>query len=151
MTQSMFDSEVFTKMAIARLAKAMKKIEEAGEATVQDMVTVGKEQARILVPKGRTGWLYRTIQGKVIKKGSGSEGIIFLKPAYLPNDGNHRRKYNGQNWKYVKFNLARWMHESPRARAHFKKGDPQFLYTTKRILNAKKGSMTRNGFGNLKL
>lgn len=61
-----FSAKVYTQRAQARLAKFQKEIEKAGQATVQDLVNVGKEQARVLVPKGKTGWLYSTIQGKVL-------------------------------------------------------------------------------------
>src|SRR6056297_989064 len=143
----MFRAEVFTRMAIARLAKAEKKIKVAGEATVGDLVNVGKETARILVPKGKKGWLYKSIQGRVIK-GKTPRGIIFLSPQYLPNDGEHRRKYTGQNWKYVRFNIAKWMHTSQRALSHFNKSSKElrFMYTTRAELEKRKGGIAGDRF-----
>ena len=146
-----FNAKLHTQLVHARLTKLKKRIETRGSATTSDLVSMGKETARILVPKGTTGWLYRTIQGKVIRKGVNSKGVIFLSPSIVPNDGVHRRRYNGQQWKYPSFNLARWMHESPRALARVRSGDPRFMYKTEEVLRGKKGDVLRRNFRNITL
>ena len=144
-----FIATVYTRMAEARLAKTQKKIERQGGATVQDMVTAGKEKARVLVPKGTTGWLYGSIKGRVEETSDGTRGIIFLEPYIVPNDGIHR----GANpkGKYTNFSLSRWSHTSPRAKSWFHKGEADFMYQTRDYLNSKKKGMAKGRFKTIKL
>jgi len=118
-------------MANARLAKAIKKIVRYAGATTQDMVTIGKEFARIRVPKGKNMWLYKSIKGKTKLVADGNEGIIELNPSIVPKDGIHRGKKGGN---YPNFNLARWSHTSAKATKHFKSGSPKFMYETRDFL-----------------
>jgi len=139
-----FSAKVYTQRAQARLVKFQKQIEKAGQQTVQDLVNIGKEQARVLVPKGKTGWLYKSIRGKVLG-GPNPRGQIFLDPKILPVDGVHRYSEG----KYPQFNLSRWMHTSPRAQHHFRSGDSQFMYTTGRILNERKKKIAEGNYNKL--
>jgi hypothetical protein len=145
-----FRANVYTQRAIARLAKAEKKIIKQGYTSTQDLVTVGKEFARATVPKGKTGWLYNSIKGRTTVNNAGPKGEIYLSPVILPNDGVHRKKYTGQNWKYVRFNLARWMHTSPRAKSHFRSGDAQFMYSTRDYLKGAGVKRVRKDFEKLR-
>lgn len=158
-----FKMTVNHRMAMARLAKAEKAIEKAGHQTVADLVKIGKEKARSLVPRGDTGWLAGTIKGEQTK-GARPYAKIYLNPLsgakrHLPNSG----KYPGS-----KFKLAEWMHatkgrlQSPNKyllavtkgrRGHagdqlIRNGDPQFMFSTKKYLNSKKGTIAKNNFGN---
>jgi len=142
----MIKMHVKTSAAIARLRKTEKKIEKAGEATLTDLKNIGKDTAKALVPKGPTGWLYSTIEGKTIFGGKNPRAEIFLKPAIVPNDGIHRGIAKGKGWKYPRFNLARWMHESSNAKNHIRSGDPQFMYTTAEIMGARLGKVIEKNF-----
>jgi hypothetical protein len=123
-------AEVYTTAAIARLRKAEQKIMRTGEVSTQELVNMGKDFARAIVPKGSTRWLYNTIKGRVLKENNGSKGEIFLSPSIVPIDGVHRWSAG----RYPQFNLARWSHTSPRAVSHFTNGDPKFMDTTREYL-----------------
>ena len=139
----------FRRAAYARIQKWEKRIQKAGQASLRDLVNLGKDIARSIVPRGTTGWLYRSIKGKIVN-GKNPRGAIYLSPQILPNDGIHRRKYTGnKKWKYVNFNLARWMHTSPRAQSHFKgrsEKEVKFMYTTYDRLRQRAGSIGSKNF-----
>lgn len=150
-----FTAKIYTQRAQARLRKFERAIEDAGKQTVQDLVNVGKEHARILVPKGSTGWLYKTIKGKVIG-GNKPQGQVYLEPQILPD--NQRLFPNST--KYPQFNLAKWMHltkgkfrtKNPfgmPGKQHIKTGDPQFMYTTAKILNSRKKVIATGNFNKI--
>lgn len=143
-----FNVKVNTQLAQARLAKFQKAIDKAGQATVQQLVNMGKEQARVLVPKGKTGWLYNTIQGQVLG-GPDPKGKIFLNPKIVPVDGVHRRSKGN----YPNFNLARWMHTSSNASSHFRRPDREirFMDTTRDILNQKKKGIATGNYKGIKV
>ena len=141
-----FKATVYTQRAQARLSKFQKGVEKAGKQTVQDLVNIGKAQAQVLVPKGKTGWLYKSIQGRVLG-GQKPVGMIYLQPKIVPVDGVHRRSKGN----YPNFNLARWMHTSPRALSHFKRPEREvrFMDTTRDILNSRKKTVASNNFNRI--
>lgn len=143
-------AKVITQRATARLAKFEKAVERAGKATVKDLINIGKAKAQQIVPKGPTGWLYKSIQGKELG-GPKASGMIYLTPKIVPNDGIHRGiPGKGSNWKYLNnFNLARWMHTSPRAVSHITSGDPHFMYTTKAYLEGRKMTVAAGNFNRI--
>lgn len=148
--------DVRTQLARARLRKFGKAVEKAGQQTVQDLVNIGKDKARELVPKGSTGWLYKQISGRVIP-GPNPKAQIFLKEQIVPD--SHRLFPN--TGQYPQFNLAKWMHETggkfktPNplgtvGKQHIKSGDPQFMYTTARYLNGRKKTIASGNFNQIK-
>jgi len=141
-----FNIKVYTSAAKARLGKALKKIEKAGFVTTKDLVNIGKDKAKILVPKGNTGWLYKTIQGKVTGTGANVKGRIYLSPVIVPNDGIHRSAQAKDT-----FSLAFWMHKSPRAKHWFHNGSNTFMYDTKNYLRSKKKGVAMSRFNSIKL
>lgn len=148
-----FNAKVTTNLAQARLAKLEKKIAKAMDQTIKDLVDLGKEKARVIVPKGSTGWLYNTIRGRVTQ-GSTTEGMVYLDPKILPDS---QRVYPGTGRYPNNFNLARWMHETggkfrtPNpfgqvGKQHITSGDPYFMYTTRDYLNARKRVVASGNF-----
>ncbi len=142
-----FQAKVFTQRAEARLTKAIKKITKQADISANDMKNLGKETARVLVPKGRTGWLYKSIQGKVQKDRDGPRAVIFLDPQIVPVDGVHR--YSKGN--YPNFNLARWGHTSQKAKSHFRNGNGDFMYKTRDVLEGMGVEKVRKAYNKLKL
>jgi len=144
----------FTATGKARLAKTEKKVREAGSASVRDITNLGKELARRYVPKGNTGWLYSQISSKIIATPSGDRGEVFLKRQIVPNDGIHRRRPTSKsNWKFISFNLVKWMHESPRAASHIRGGErrAKFMRTAREELKLRYGKIVRNTFSKLRI
>jgi hypothetical protein len=143
-------AKVIPQRALARLKKFEKAVEKAGHATVKDLINIGKAKAQQLVPKGSTGWLYSQISGRQLS-GPNPVGMIYLKRQILPNDGIHRRvPPKNATWRYLNnFNLARWMHTSPRAVAHIKHGDPHFMYTTKAYLEGRKKTVAAGNYNRI--
>jgi hypothetical protein len=130
--------------AYARLRKFEKAAERAGKTTVKDLINIGKAKAQQLVPKGPTGWLYKSIQGKELG-GPKPVGMIYLTPKIVPVDGVHR----WSKGNYPNFNLSRWMHTSPRAISHIKSGDPHFMYSTKAYLEGRKMTVAAGNYNRI--
>ena len=141
----MIKVNVNTKLAIARLAKAEKKIKAQGYASITDIKNVGKEFLKSIVPYD-TGWLYRTIQGKVLTKATGPLLVLKFEPYITPNT---------QRWgrgNYANFSLVRWAATSPKARSHFRNGgDPRWMKRTRAKLLEYAPRKIRNDYKKLKL
>jgi len=138
---------VQTDNAIKKLRRIENKIIKQGYASANDLKELGKRAAQTLVPKGKTGWLFRSIKGRTKKEGADSTAQIFLEPTIVPVDGVHR--YSKGN--YPNFNLSRWMHTSPRAKTYVKNGDHKFMYTTRKILEGMGVEKVKASYGSLKL
>lgn len=59
---------------------------------------------------------------------TGAVGTIFMYP-YI------RRDEYVRNRNVTPFSLVKWSHTSPLAQGHFKTGDPQFMFSTRRYIN----------------
>jgi hypothetical protein len=147
----MASSKILTRNAIARLAKIEKKILKAGEASTQDMVTAGKEFARARSPKF-TGFVYRSIKGKVRTTNKGSEGLIFIDPVITP--GSQRMYGSGT---VGSFSLVKWMHQTggvfrhdnPFGKAgkqHIPRANATFMYDAREYLQGAGLGMTQKRF-----
>ena len=122
--------------------KAYKKIMKTGEVVVRDVAYLGRNYARSIAPKGETGKTASLIK---VFRGQGGDGPKARIVAQNPTaDDGHKR--NIQN-----FNLVRWMHTSPRAKAHIKTGDELFMYSTRDLLNEKKKGIAKGRFNNINL
>jgi len=137
----------YTNLAKARLAKAEKKIKQQAYASIKDIKNVGKEYLKSIVPYD-TGWLYRTIQGKVLTRSGGPQAVIKFEPYITPK--SHRWKTKVDN--YPNFSLVRWAATSPKARGHFKNGDdPRWMKRTRAKLLQYAPGKIRNDYKRLKL
>ena len=140
-------ADVLTSAANARLQKAIKKIQKQGFVSANDLKNLGKETARILVPKGKNKWLYSTIQGKTYTRGTVDHAEIFLDPKFVPNNKEHRWGVG----KYPNFDLARWGHTTSKGRNHFKNGHGNFMTKTKKILEGMGVKRVQGAYRKLKL
>lgn len=129
--------------------KKIRQLERASKdeiiPTLEGLKEKGKYYAKAIAPMD-TGYTIRSIEGRVEPDRKGGKARIFIKPSmkYRPNDGTHRRVMTkNSNWRYPKFDLVRWMHESPRARSHITSGTPDFMYKTRDYLKGKVGATAR--------
>ena len=139
---------VTTERAERKLNKALRLIEEDGNATVKDLAEIGKRFAQLIAPRdtGRVASFIRIINLR------GKEGIKSRIQAQNPTrnpPASYRR--GGGAYPNGKFNLTRWMHTSPRAVAHIKSGDPKFMFTTRDMLNGMKKNVATGRFKNINL
>lgn len=132
--------------ALRKMRLLKQEIREKASLTVKDLGKAGKHTAKALTPVD-TGFTYKSIRRRTLRRASGDRAEIFIEPAIRPVDGVHRRS-TGQ---YPNFNLVRWMHTSPRARNHITSGDPKFMYTTRNYLNSIKGRVARGRFKTIKI
>ena len=132
--------------ALRKLRALEKEIEHKSALTVQDLGKAGKQTAKALTPVD-TGFTYKSIKRRTVRRASGDRAEIFIEPAIRPVDGVHRKSVG----QYPNFNLVRWMHVSPRARSHITSGDPKFMYTTRNYLNQIKGKVARGRFKTIKI
>jgi hypothetical protein len=142
MARQVVTTDIYTQRAEARLGKAIEKIKRAGVATTKDLVNIGKETARILVPK-QTLFLYRSIQGETKPAPDGSiRGRIYIDPYITPDF----QKIYPKSATIPNFSLVRWMHETggkfksdnafgKKGTQHIVSGDPYFMFTTRQQLN----------------
>ena len=129
------------KRAIKKLRNLDRQVAVQGEATVSDLGKIGKNYAKSRVYYD-TGKTFRSIRRRTLKTSKGAQARIFVEP-YLREDGHNRNMSN--------FSLVRWSHTAARARAHFKSGDPKFLYTTRNYLNKIKKGVARGKFKNINI
>lgn len=131
------------KKAEKRLAKLEDKVAQEGEMTVTELGKLGQNYARAIAYYD-TGFTYKSIRRRTIKRVRASRAEIFIEPHIRPVDGVHRRTPG----RHPAFNLVRWSHTSPLAQHHFRfsRGDPQFMFSTQRYLQNISGNVARGRF-----
>lgn len=129
---------VDTSKAQVRFNKLSKKLAERGALMVDELGQLGKSYAQLKAPRD-TGIMVSLI--KYFKPtGQATEGTIrALNPIKSYPGEPHRRNV-------ADFNLVRWAHTSPKARTHFRTGDPQFMYRTTSYLRQRASNIARGRF-----
>lgn len=89
---------------------------KGADESLETVGDAGKQFARSKAPY-LSGQTFRKIK---LLRGDGME--VKIVATNILHDGHKR--------KFARFDLTRWMHQSPRARSHIKSGDPKFMYAT---------------------
>ena len=118
---------VDAKRALAKLRRAQKKIEKASWVATDDLLRLGKNYAKQIVPYD-SGQTHRAIMSESVKGKERSRGRIFIKPL-VRQDGH----IEGKNITTVE--LVEMMHRRKWAKDHFRSGKPDFMYQTRDYLN----------------
>lgn len=118
--------QIDAKRALAKLRRAQKKIKKASWVATDDLLRLGKNYAKQIVPY-ESGQTYRAIMSESIKGKERSRGRIFIKPL-VRKDGH----IEGKNITTVE--LVEMMHRRKWAKSHFKSGKPEFMYLTRNYL-----------------
>lgn len=126
----------------------LKKLKAGADLTSNELAILGKRYAQSIAPYD-TG---RTAQHIAIYTKGNTKQI----KAKNPTRGKQHRWAGKSGYKgvdnYPNFNLVRWMHTSPRAKSHFKKGgQPRFMYKTRDYLNSIKKGVAKGRFKNINL
>jgi hypothetical protein len=119
-----------------KFQKALRLIQQDGEATVLQLARLGRNFAKDIAPK-YTGKTISLIKVKTKKLNNGATAQI--------------QAQNSTAGRADGFNLVRWMHTSPRAAKHIKTGDEKFMFTTRNYLNSIKKSVATGQFKNINL
>ena len=128
------------KRATAKLRRILDESIKAGNLTSEDLKELGKSKAKSIAPV-YSGQTRSKIKARASK---GKDGVSWL--IYATNILNDNHIRNIEN-----FDLTRWMHTSPRAQGHIKRGNRQFLYETTRYLNKIKKNVAKGHFNNIKI
>jgi hypothetical protein len=104
--------------ALKKLLSLERDIDTGAREAVQVVGDMGKQYARMRAPY----WSGRTFQNIVLMRSRSKYEAVVIARNPTANDGHVR--------KIGKFNLVRWMHQSPKAKRHIYSGDPKFMYTT---------------------
>lgn len=130
-----------TQGAVRKFNKLKQMMEEQGRLTRDDLIEMGKQFARSIVPV-YTGRTHEYIIARKGENSDGSFGVIVAKNPTV-SDGHVRNIGN--------FNLVRWMHTSPNSSKHIKSGDRKFMYTTRDYLNGTKKRVATGRYRKIKL
>lgn len=109
--------------ALRKLNRLEKDLEKEGALSAHDLGDMGKQYARSIAPY-YSGDTFRNI---VLKRGkTTTEAIVQAQnPTY--SDGHKRGARSTKYFTRGRFNLVKWMHESPRAQSHIHSGKPKFM------------------------
>jgi len=135
---------VDTRKLNLRLGKLAAGFKDAGELSLKTVGEMGKARARLLAPK----YSGKTFQGISLFGPQGGEFKIVAKNP-TASDGWSRGAGSAPYRTRGKFNLVKWMHESPSAAAHIKTGDHQFMYTTADYLRGLAPKVVRAEFNKI--
>lgn len=113
MARNVLQMDVDASKALKKLNRLRHKFIREGKLSVQDAGELGKQRARLEAPY-YSGKTFRLIK---LMKGSSENEAIIMAQNPTPN----------KTWGGGKFNLVRWMHESPKADDHIKSGNPRFM------------------------
>jgi len=118
-------TKVDTSKAERKFRRLLQQVDREGKATINDLVGLGKNFAKSIVPVC-TGRTYQFIISRTGTDAKGPFGRVIARNP-TASDGHLRKISN--------FNLVRWMHTSGKAQNHIKSGDRKFMYTTRDYLN----------------
>jgi len=153
-------AEVYTTAAIARLRKAEQKIMRTAKVSTQELVNMGKNFARAIVPKGTSLSLYKSIQGKTLITNKGTVGKIFIDPVNYAGERSTGGNFNlvewlakskGMGYPVYKTKDGKWYtNKKGTKRLRTLSGSPTFMADTREYLKGAGVNKVRGDFKNIK-
>lgn len=115
-------------------ARIRKELDRAGAQTATDLAIKGKWYAKSIAPK----WSGKTSDYIIMRSSPATKSATIIAKNSTANrkDG---------------FNLVRWLHESPSAQGHLRKGTAKFMFAMRDYLNDIKGNVAKGEFNKIKI